>query len=863
MRNERKIYTLEEVPLPKQDEVLEILRQLRAVLNAHKMYPPGHQMLRRINTRLHEEVQKRLQKAPFLALLFTAEGTEVNGERLNRPSPERQFGREIATHYQTLGINTVVFPKDVKRNELSDFFDLTLRHNIDVDGSLDLDGLATRFYTVDFNKQVIRRGGSNKIRDKMSLRELMASMDRESLLKELGLQPDQIPPELQELFDEKERADQGKQKEDNLRKESEAFAQYVRSGRFLAELFQTHQSSDQWPTISGHHPPRSSFTNLPSLGTNPMMASSGQLPQTPNKPTQSMELPAAKTAFSADDIPAIQGQPLEGSSALNRIDWNSLAQRPEAPFPSHWQPAALASSDEFEDFVRTGKAQEYLQAFLAQQHQNMGVPLPTPGLPAGSTGIDPLLVQQQIQSALQQFNLSAQKLPDEQMKQIYQEQIAQQISNTPPDVLAQYVMQLSHTEPFQAELRKSLLSSLPSEQIEASQEALLAQIRQAPSKDFVEGGVGVLQEFIDQQIEKGVYSGLKKLLHRLDENGMGDSISVKEGLEKLMDHVSEPEKVHQLLEDGKQRLNKEAREVLGELAPQAIPQALDELANKSAEDPGAFQQQVELLIEVARSAPPKKRDDAFQSLFERMRSGLVIDEQQDVILELSRRFAPRIFEDYLLHRLTDPLQSSERERLLNQAIAHDSPKIRAFLAKYLQSRALSHLPELEELILQYLERVEALDGLVWLAQELEDTENEPGRRHTAIWMLGLFQDDKSVALLKRILFDKRKKSFAYSDDMRFQALHTLTRFPRPQVLMLIQKMRDDGNPLLKGYAVQMTQETTPEEESAARTLYFTDLELSQNTFMGQGLISNPNIVLLVIATIFGLLLGLLAKWLLG
>jgi hypothetical protein len=532
-------------------------------------------------------------------------------------------------------------------------------------------------------------------------------------------------------------------------------------------------------------------------------------------------------------------------------------------FPNHWQPAALAATDGFEDFIRSGKAQDYLQAFLAQQHQQTGVSLPNASLPPGSLGLDPLLVQQQIQSALQQFNLSSQRLSDDQMRHAYQEQIAQQLSQTPPDVLAQYVMQLSHSEPFQAALRQSLLSSIPPERLEASQEALLAQIRQAPSKEFVEGGMGVLQEFIDQQIEQGVYSGLKKLLNRFDDSVANDSISVKEGLQKLLSHVAEPKHLQQLIEDGKQRNNKDAREVLGEIAQQALPQCLDELAEHSSDDPGAFQQQVELLIEVARSAPAQKRDVAFKSLFERMRSGLILDEQQDVILELSRHFAPQIFEDYLLNRLTEPLQRNERQRLLNQAIAHDTPKVRAFLLKLLQARALSHLPELEELVLQYLQRSETLDGLVWLAQELEHTDKAPGLRHSAVWMLGLFHDEKSIALLKRILLDKRKKTFSYSDDLRYQALHTLTRFPRPQILPILHKMREDNNPLLKAYAVQMTSETTPEEESAARTMYFTDLDVSQNTFMGQGVLTSPNLILIGVALALGLLLGLLVKWLLG
>lgn len=153
--------------------------------------------------------------------------------------------------------------------------------------------------------------------------------------------------------------------------------------------------------------------------------------------------------------------------------------------------------------------------------------------------------------------------------------------------------------------------------------------------------MGVSEEFIDQQIEQGVY-WRKKLLNRFDEGEADDSIGVKAGLQKLLDHMAEPQHVHQLIEDGKQR-GKRAREVLAELAQQALPQCLDELSEKAADDPSAFQQQVELLIEVARNAPSQKRDSAFSLLFERMRSGLVLDEQQDVILEFESSFCAEDF----------------------------------------------------------------------------------------------------------------------------------------------------------------------------------------------------------------------------
>lgn len=148
----------------------------------------------------------------------------------------------------------------------------------------------------------------------------------------------------------------GKQKEENFKKEGEAFAQYVRSGRFILDLFQANPTSEQWPTIQGANPTRGSMADLSSVQSPALSKQAvffGVL-------SRVVFFPAASDAqpLSLVDLPAIQGKPLSDDLApLQRVDWNALSQQSDVRFPSHWQPAALAASDGFEDFIRSGKAQ--------------------------------------------------------------------------------------------------------------------------------------------------------------------------------------------------------------------------------------------------------------------------------------------------------------------------------------------------------------------------------------------------------------------------------------------------------------------------------------------------------------------------
>ena len=874
--NDKKVFQLQDLPIPRQDDVLEMLRQIRAVLNAHKMYPPGHQMLERIHSRFYQELQRLFQKNPFVVLLFVEDATEFNGERITRALPEKQFGTELASLFHLLNINTLIFQPDVKLRDIAQFFTKTFRHNVDVEGRLDIERLALTVPTVLINRQVIRRGVGNKIRDQMSLRELMTSMDRESLLKELGLRPDQIPPELQELFDEKDRADAekarqgGEKSQDDLRAENANFAHYVRSGRFMLDLLNQSASSDQWPAASTATQRSTNELNKPLLDRrtgerNPVLSS------TMTKDNARF----TGGSLSSVQIPAIQGRTLDTKAPLQQIDWAALSQQSDISFPAQWQPEAVAASKDFQELVRSGQAQDYLQAFLSQQHKALAPSMNTKNTGSFSlTGsmtslpavpqIDPLLLQQQVQQALQQLHGAAQKLPDPHIQSLYQAQIAQQIQQMPPEVLGQYLVQMSDNEPFQAKLRESLLHSLQGEKLEASSEALLEQIRRAPSKEFAQGGLGVLQELIDQQVEKGVYAGLKRLITQLDSAKVDESLSVRDGLQKLFEHIADPEKIHQIVEEGSQRKGKDARELLAEIAPQALPQVIKELGSLDA-TPEQRNQQVELLIEIARTAAPQKREEAFSALFSKMRQGLLLDPQQDLILELSRHYVPRLFEDYLLDRLTDPLPHIERERLLNQAIAHDTPRLRSFLLKILESRALCHVPEQEEILAQYLHRSQDLDAIAWVANEIAEAQRPVGQKHAAVWMLGLFHEDKSLALLKKILLEKKKKGYAHTEDIRFQALHTLTRFPRPQILPLLKEARKDPSPLVQAHAFQLAKEITPADESLAKTLYFNEISLLNLPLPEEeepSFLQSKAFRWLLIALAAGLTLGLLVKFVL-
>ncbi|MEM1008695.1 MAG: hypothetical protein AAGJ35_06780, partial [Myxococcota bacterium] len=263
--------------------------------------------------------------------------------------------------------------------------------------------------------------------------------------------------------------------------------------------------------------------------------------------------------------------------------------------------------------------------------------------------------------------------------------------------------------------------------------------------------------------------------------------------------------------------SEEARSFLKEIAPQALDagiQNLPQFGEKLALD----KQKVEALFDIAQNAPPEKQQQAFEQLFYRMKEGELQDLQVDIVLEMARNVVPEMLADYLQDRLKQEISVQERETLLHQAIALDTAELQEFLGYALKGRCFSHQPEQEELILQYLHRKQNLEASSWLCQEIDTPDNPSCFKHSAIWMLGLFHQPKVLEILRNILFSKQKKAFAYTDDLRFQAAFTLTRFPRPQVLNLFEQLQRDPFALLRTFAQDIVDNTSDADKKQAKRI---------------------------------------------
>lgn len=386
------------------------------------------------------------------------------------------------------------------------------------------------------------------------------------------------------------------------------------------------------------------------------------------------------------------------------------------------------------------------------------------------------------------------------------EEMLKQIDQMVPAAITQTIQQLSSNDPSQAELRRSILEQLTPEALEESQQELVDQIEQASARDEVVGAVELFREMLDQQFEKGILEGASHALAEIEERAeQSGSSSLQAGVAKVREHLQQADKLEHLIEHGVEVKRKDARKLLSQLAPSSLPQCIRALI--AAQDREERRRLSELLIELSRNATPEKREAAFRSLITQLKDIDADEQEQEFFLELIRSYSPIQFETYIIQNLTNSNDEAEQALLMRQAISHDSPKLRGLLNKLFEERVFAHAPEQEELLLLYLYRRGVIDVLHLLQESIDNGRQDEGLRHSAVWLLGAIEDERTLGMLKQVL--SRENDLGrpyYPDSLRFQALHTLSRLPRTDTEALIRGAREDQSLLVQAHAAFLLNE---------------------------------------------------------
>ncbi|MBU47719.1 MAG: hypothetical protein CL920_03395 [Deltaproteobacteria bacterium] len=805
MRTKKGSILLEEIPHPKQDEIIDFVRHIRAVFTAHKMYPVGHQMIIRSIERLYHHLQKLFHTYPLLVVSLNDNHFELNGDRMTRSAPERQFAEEeLPDLLQKQGIETLVFSPETMIQDLINLFSLIMAKK-DTSVKPKLERIQSTMPSVQLNASIIRRNTSDKVRDKLSIEELVQSMDRDALLQELGLDPDNLPPEIQEQL---ERAEQAKQQEQPQQLSPdemiEQLPEFVRSGHFVQDLLSQSPYAQRWPGIwSGQQPAptggHNEFTEFP-------------IAEEPPQHLSSQSLDAIAPFQSSTQLPA--------KNRLDSIDWNAFRNRPVTDFPSHLQPESIVQSDQFSELMRTGQFLEYLKTYFGQQKKlSQRLQL---GDPEAQEDLESPYTKAQIQESVDHLTESLYHIQNTPFFEQMQRQITSQVTTMVPELFNEYLLKLTSNNHVQTTLRNSILQDISPEKLVESQDELLGQMEAGEHEEDPAQASELLQAMVQRQLTAGTLKDVRRMLG-LMEKKQENSASLHQSTEQINSLLTSHDNVSQLMEQGLQReAGEEARKLLAQLADKTAVQCLTEVFKQQNNDTKL--NLIELSIDVLKDASPEKREAGLAPLLQQIDAFDQHAEQQVLLMELGRQYAPSQFEKYILKSLSQTQAPQKRTELLQQAISHDSPNLRALFQKLVLQRSFSQNPEQEELVLQYLHKTETLNAVGLIESWILDEESKHSMRQSAIWIMGAFHNEESLAVLGKILCQQHivneKKEHVYDEALRFQALHALTRFNRTRVGPLLNHAKKDPSLLIKTYAEELLKDVSIEKQDVPKEVLY-------------------------------------------
>lgn len=700
---------LDDLPVPRQDGLVELARHLRTALNAHKIYPVGHKMITQSIGRLLRQIRKLSKGHPYFVLSLFDDNLEFNGEQIKRRCEEAKYAKQIAGLFKDQRIQTLILRDDITVKEVSNLFALLMSHDFVEEGVLDFRSIEQRNINLSINSTVVRRTVGDNVRD---VDRIMSSSElpdaSESVVKnEL---PSHDPDHILDHLDP-----------------------YVRTGQFFYDLMNEFPSRDDWPTIQSVQHPSSD-----SLGWTPLQ-SSGEF-----------------SSFSLPHLPEVRDASLDVLSGISSGSYAHL----EGDVGGELM---LELEEDTELFTTA--------------------PVSLPGLPS--------------MHELEQWTPALQ----EQMLQ----NMTVKLDAIMPEMLNRYMQQLSSHQPNEAYVRESLLEHMTPERIESSQKKLIEQIEHSSVREEFAGAVTLFEDMLDKQLEKGILEGVSRALQTLERRAeYSSSEGMQAGVSRIVEHLQREEKVDALLEQGVDLKRKDARELLSQLAPKSLPQCIQALS--ASQTPEEKQKYAELLVELSRHASDEKREAGFAALIEQL-DDLDSKNEQDFLFNVMRQYNPTQFEQYIFEHLQS-LNNDAQQRmlLLDQAIAHDSETTRAFLKDLLIRRFFVMEPELEELLVVYLDRCGAMDGVQFVREQLETQHQDPSFRHSAIWLLGALQKDESLKLLRTILMQKNEDaSYVFEESLRFQAVYTLTRSPLTSIQPILSEVSSDPSMLVQGQLALLSE----------------------------------------------------------
>ncbi len=782
---------LDELPLLGEETLVALIRLIRAVATAHKMYPVGHQMIERSVDRFFVFMLGLLKDIPRLVITAMGETLEFNGTRVTTPIPERDQAIQLSITFKKRGLESFVFVRQTTKQDVLRLFQLLFGLGEEKLTSDDLKKLQQSLPSLVLNPSITRPSMRG---EQVDVDELLSTMDREELLQKLKEDPS-FEKQLRKLQAERK----ARQQREDPQAYLNALPDYVKRGDFILQLLEHSPMADSWPT---YWPQKASKgqESMSEGGGGAFFEKKGKKIPVPYATEKEKRLPfSSSKGFFEEEIGEQREQ---GGNLLEQIDLKYFEQISSHRFPPHLQPEKLVESPDFEEWLKSDKFKEYLDTYFAthlklSQYFSLGDTEAEKQIYSEDT-------DEQIEETVKHLAQSLYKLQDPDIVDRFLVLISERLKRLVPELLNQYLVKLSSKDPTQQRLKYFILDSLSQARLVASQEDILRQLEKGVGeKGEPEQLVELLVEIASKQLSDGQLRKVRNMLEKLEksrlERGSSEESWFQKGEEKLIERIAAEERLAILFKEGLKGGGEEARGILSLFAPQSIKRCAREIF--LIEDEFEKNRRKELLIFILEGASEEKREAGFEFLFARLDDPEVGWKDKEFIFSLGRHYVPSLFEKWLIKVLSRSDFSSQLSLFLRQAMLHDTPDLRRLLLSFLERRLFFEKPEFEEMLLQYLHQMGQCDVFHRLSEWIHDEGGSVQARHSAIWMLGAFPSLEALRILGELLLKRTEDGeYVYSEEMRFQALHTLTRFHHLDVLLLLKGAEGDSSFLIANYA---------------------------------------------------------------
>lgn len=457
----------------------------------------------------------------------------------------------------------------------------------------------------------------------------------------------------------------------------------------------------------------------------------------------------------------------------------------------------LYSKEAYSYFLQRFEKQQLLSQHLSQPHINPYVLLHTSQ------------VHREIMAVHQEMIQLLPLLQDNKHRERLYRLAGQPLLALHPSLINQHLLHLGQPNHPLASWHRDLLFQCNSHQIQLLQHELLRQFEHITDETQLPVLLTLMQELINYLYLRNFEENLILFLERLHKTQAIYRADLQPQWEKhILQQIADPAHLARLFERARQPGTELTQQLLTQLIAFSLPYGIRQLPSLRLTP--RHEEQIALLLLLAFHAPSEVREQSLQKILLQLDT-LPDLETQEFCFSLCHYFAPKLLESYVYQRIASIHDPRLRQRLLQQAVACDTPKMQDLLQQLVKQDFFAHDVFQEEWLLLYLHRSRVIDAVSFLQQRIFDPTKPLAIRHSSIWMLGAMPNKKTLALLESIIASPLQDPTMPDTDPMFvwQAIHTLGRFAFPEARARLESLRQRASILEYAQVRQLLHDPLP------------------------------------------------------